>query len=234
LDIVQVIELLSAILSIPAALITFMAWRTMGQQSQTDDTSSYSSLSVRTVEPPSTTVPHYPPPIDYPPPIATGRLRPAVPARPSTAIPRYSPSRSPSKSAPLGVIFLAFFALFGGIFSVLGGAALIGIAKSTNLSSATSRQVTGSQATLLGIVAIVSGVLALLFSIGAFRGAEWAWVLGVIAEIINLLSGIYQIIVGATKGNTGSAISNNIVGMVIGAIILIYLYRPNVKAYFGR
>jgi hypothetical protein len=133
---------------------------------------------------------------------------------------------------PTGVTILAILALIGGILSLLGGFGLVALGASSTL--ATSSVISGTSATLFGLVAIVTGVLALAFAIGAFRGAGWAWVLGIVAEVLNLVSYVVQIGIGATKGQVGNEITSNIVGIVISAIILWYLNRQNVKAYFGR
>jgi hypothetical protein len=73
---------------------------------------------------------------------------------------------------------------------------------------------------LLGI-AIVSFVVAY----GLLKGLGWAWTVTVILSIISIVLNAISI----AAGNIASIIS-----IIISGIILYYLYRPHVKAYFGK
>lgn len=73
---------------------------------------------------------------------------------------------------------------------------------------------------LLLILALVGFVLAY----GFWTGKGWAWILGIIFSIIGIIIGLVSII-----GNPSS-----VIGIIINGLILYYLTRPHVKAWFGK
>jgi hypothetical protein len=74
---------------------------------------------------------------------------------------------------------------------------------------------------ILLAIAIVSFVVAY----GLLKGLGWAWTVTVILSIISIVLNAISI----ATGNIASIIS-----VIISGIILYYLYRPHVKAYFGK
>jgi uncharacterized membrane protein (DUF2068 family) len=91
---------------------------------------------------------------------------------------------------------------------------------------------TGMSSEMLGIVSSASGVLILILGVaslvvayGLFKAKKWAWTTSVVLSIISIAMGIVSIV----TGNIGS-----IVSIAISGLILYYLYRPHVKAYFGK
>lgn len=131
------------------------------------------------------------------------------------------------RSRPLGVTILAVLAGISGIFSLMGGITLMALGPA--ISSAMMQQGApgmsgffGGMMAILGVVLLLMGILNLVVAWGYWTGQEWAWVLGVILGIIGVIMGIIQI----TQGG--------IIGLVINAVILYYLFQPHVKEYFGR
>ncbi len=131
------------------------------------------------------------------------------------------------RSRPLGVTILAVLAGISGILSLMGGITLIALGPM--LSSAMMGQGApgmagffGGLVQVFGAVFLLMGILDLIVAWGYWTGQGWAWVLGVILGIIGVIMGIIQI----TQGG--------IVGLVINAVILYYLFQPHVKEYFGR
>ena len=61
---------------------------------------------------------------------------------------------------------------------------------------------------------------------GLLKGRGWAWTVTIILSIISI---VWNTITIATAANFGGIIS-----IIIDAIIIYYLYRPHVKAYFGK
>ena len=57
------------------------------------------------------------------------------------------------------------------------------------------------------------------------KGIVWAWILTVVLSIISIVLNAISL----ATGNLGG-----IVSIIISGIILYYLYRPHVKAYFGK
>jgi hypothetical protein len=75
---------------------------------------------------------------------------------------------------------------------------------------------------VLVAIAIVSFVVAY----GLLKGKGWAWTVSIILSIISI---VWNAITLVTAANYGGIIS-----IIISGIILYYLFRPHVKAYFGK
>ncbi len=108
---------------------------------------------------------------------------------------------------PLGVTIIAILAILGGIGSLVGGVALVAIIP------------------FLGAALIIIGLAYFVVAYGLWQGLKWAWIITLIVTVIAFISGLGSIIVG----NVGAVIP-----VIINAIIIYYLFKPNVKAYFGR
>jgi len=85
---------------------------------------------------------------------------------------------------------------------------------------------------LLGGIGIVSGIVLLAIAIvsfvvayGLLKGLGWAWTVTVILSIVSIVFNAISI----AAGNIAAIIS-----VIISGIIIYYLYRPHVKAYFGK
>ncbi len=83
---------------------------------------------------------------------------------------------------------------------------------------------------------VIAGSLAALgiantgASIGLLLGKQWAWNLTVVLAFISVATDITAAILYA---NTSSLLAA-IVGCILDGVILYYLYRPNVREYFGK
>ncbi len=131
------------------------------------------------------------------------------------------------RSRPLGITILAVLAAISGILSLLGGVTLAALGPM--MASMLAEQggygmmgVFGGMVIIFGAFLVIIGILDLIVAWGYWTGQGWAWVLGVILSIIGVIMGIVQI--------TGGGI----VGLILNAIILYYLFQPHVKEYFGR
>jgi len=74
-------------------------------------------------------------------------------------------------------------------------------------------------------VIIALGIAALVVARGLVKGKGWAWIATVILSIIS----IFVSIIAIASGNFVS-----IIKLLISGVILYYMYRSEVKAYFGR
>ena len=108
---------------------------------------------------------------------------------------------------PFGVTIIAILAILGGIGALVAGIALVAIIP------------------FLGATLIIIGLAYFVVAYGLWKGLKWAWLITLIVTVIAFISEIGSIIVG----NVGAVIP-----VIINAIIIYYLFRPNVKAYFGR
>jgi len=94
----------------------------------------------------------------------------------------------------------------------------------------------------IGAIVLAVGIGYLVVSYGLLKGKGWAWIVTVILTIIaiavQIVSGITASMFNASFiDDTNSFVTGiiaQIVGIAINGVILYYLYRPNVKAFFGR
>lgn len=164
---------------------------------------------------------------------------------------------------PTGVTIIAILTIIGGIILTLGGVSLLAFGAFFSSSSIDvyiseqmqHRQDTGSAVELevlarfLGGIGIVVGAIVLavgigylFISYGLFKGKEWAWIITIILTIIaigiQIVSGITASIFNASFiDDTNSFVTGiiaQILGIAISGAIIYYLYRPNIRAFFGR
>jgi hypothetical protein len=77
-----------------------------------------------------------------------------------------------------------------------------------------------------GITLVVIAIVSFIVAYGLLKGMGWAWTVAIILSIISI---VWNVVTLVTAGNLGGIIS-----IIISGIILYYLYRPHVKAYFGK
>lgn len=77
----------------------------------------------------------------------------------------------------------------------------------------------------IGVVFLAIAIVSFVVAYGLLKGLGWAWTVTVILSIISIVLNAISI----ATGNIASIIS-----IIISGIILYYLYRPHVKAYFGK
>jgi len=88
-----------------------------------------------------------------------------------------------------------------------------------------SQSLIGGIGIAFGVVLFAISIASFVVAYGLLKGLEWAWTVTVILSIISIVSNAISI----ATGNIAAIIS-----IIISGIILYYLYRPRVKAYFGK
>ncbi len=119
---------------------------------------------------------------------------------------------------PLGVTILAVLSGIGGILAILGGLALGAMAGAGGLSGMEGMEGLGPLMAYGSTMAIIMGLINLIIAYGLWNGKSWAWWLTVVFAALNALM---------------SLVSMMIVSLVIAAVIIWYMLRPHVKAFFG-
>ncbi len=127
---------------------------------------------------------------------------------------------------PTGVTILAVLAILGGLLGLLGGIALVGLGGLA--ATANGGGVVGGVAMLLGGGLLLEAVLSLAFGIGAWTLKPWAWTLGILSQGLSILVAVVLMIADT------STIGSRIVGVLISAAIIYYLFTPGVRRAFGR
>jgi hypothetical protein len=159
--------------------------------------------------------------------------------------------QSTPKSRPIGVTIIAILNIIGGVLMLVFGIGLITLGavlptlppsvfnQSQIEGNFTAGQVPipagappmGLQSLLGGVgiafgaVLVALAIVSFIVAYGLLKGRGWAWTVTLILSIISI---VWNAITIAT-GNIGGIIS-----IIISAVIIYYLYRPHVKAYFGK
>ncbi len=122
-------------------------------------------------------------------------------------------------SRPAGVTILGILHAIGGAFAIVG--VLMGITLMT-VGAFQDAFMVGAG----GFLVVLAGVLAAVnFGIAGalFSGRAWGRMIVIILAIISLIIGIITIVSGD---------ASSIISIILNVIILWYLRRPHVKAYF--
>ena len=76
---------------------------------------------------------------------------------------------------------------------------------------------------MTGGVSVIIGLIYILIGIGFLSGWSIMWYLGVIFEVLGIILNVLTLFVGNLSA---------IISILISLIILLYLFKPNVKRYF--
>jgi hypothetical protein len=125
------------------------------------------------------------------------------------------------RSRPLGVTIVAILMAIEGIILIGGGIA--GIVAGGIIGAELG--LVGGAIIAASSVALALGVVGLFIAWGLITGKGWAWIITIIVTIIMAIVNIIQLVNGRYE---------HVIGLIINGVILYYMYRPQVKAYFGR
>jgi uncharacterized membrane protein (DUF2068 family) len=117
---------------------------------------------------------------------------------------------------------VAILMLINGIILIASGA--FGITTTEILAGEIGNALTGGIVAISSVV-IALGIASLIIAWGLITGKGWAWIITVILSIISIIMSIISIVAGSF---------GSIVSLIINGVILYYMYRPDVKSYFGR
>jgi hypothetical protein len=162
-------------------------------------------------------------------------------------------------SRPTGVTIIAVLTIVGGILIFIDGVSLIALwvlisVAPSNLPltpnpSDTSHSITqffGAFSAVMGCVFLAMGIGYLTMFYGLLKGKEWAWlitivllIIGIVIQIVSTTSGgIFDTsVINRDEINNRSVVSEitiSIIGIAINILIIYYLFRSHVRAYFGK
>jgi hypothetical protein len=113
--------------------------------------------------------------------------------------------------------------------------------------SDTSHSITkffGAFSAVMGCVFLAMSIGYLIMFYGLLKGKEWAWdysllIIGIVIQIVSTTSGgVFDTsVINRDEINNRSIVSEitiNIIGIAINILIIYYLFRPHVRAYFGK
>jgi uncharacterized membrane protein HdeD (DUF308 family) len=109
------------------------------------------------------------------------------------------------KQRPLGVTIVAILTAIGGLIFLGSGLALLIVG--------------------IGVILLALGIAYLVMAYGLWNGRGWAWTITLILSVIGIVVAIASIVAGNVSA---------IISIIIHAVVIYYLYRPTVKAFFGK
>lgn len=125
---------------------------------------------------------------------------------------------------PTGVAILAILGFLGGAIVLIGGlGALAGAAFLATYFQNLFGAIGAIIATVIGITLLITALIVLLLSWGLWAGKNWARILVIIGNILFILLNLLSIVASPASA---------IIGIIIDALIIFYLTRPGVAAYF--
>ena len=107
--------------------------------------------------------------------------------------------------------------MVGGIGFLLSGIAAVGVAPFL--------PDLGILSAAIGAVLIALGIAYFVMAYGLWKGKGWAWTITLVLSFIGIAFGIASIV----TGNIGAVFH-----LIINIIVVYYLYKPNVKMFFGK
>lgn len=129
-------------------------------------------------------------------------------------------------SRPLGVTILAILEILGGIGLIGLGASLLSLSVYVKLIKAMISPKLPITAglisviiTIMSVTLIITGLINFIIAYGLWKGKEWARILTIIFSILSILMGLFTLPLG-------------IISIITGVIIMYYLTRSHVKAFF--
>jgi hypothetical protein len=157
---------------------------------------------------------------------------------------------------PLGVTVIAILTGIVGASSIIAGVSLVilGIYLSmSNTQMSTDSNPLGSVfgsvfgvlSAGVGAVWLEIGIGYIIMSYGLFKSKGWAWTITIILSIISIAISIIFGITGGvlhlssanTMEGSNSLVSGiivTIIGIAVDIVIIYYLTRPHVRAFFGK
>lgn len=142
------------------------------------------------------------------------------------------------RERPIGVTIIGILDILGGLIFLAAGFGLfvaIPIIASNpdqfsiSSSSLAFKLLTSGLGYALAGGSVTLGIAGIVIGVGLLKGKQWAWKAAVAIAFISVALDIIMVVVSASTNLTSS-----VIGWIIYAVILYYLYRPHVKAYFGK
>jgi|SRR5690349_12050616 len=129
------------------------------------------------------------------------------------------------KHRPLGVTIIAILTIIGGIAFLASGIGAVTVAPFLSNAGINNSMLTPVISAITGVALLILGMAYFVMAYGLLKAKGWAWTITVLLSCIGIALGFVSVV----TGHIGSIFS-----IVINGIILYYIYRPNVKSFFGK
>ena len=124
-----------------------------------------------------------------------------------------------TQTRPTGVTILAVLEIISGIIAIVFGAFFGALMGALGMGIDMMGKESGVIFGVIGVVTVSLGVISFVMAWGLLKGKSWAWTITLILTVISLIFDLP---------------SMNVIGLIIDIVILYYLFRPHVKAFFGK
>jgi hypothetical protein len=130
---------------------------------------------------------------------------------------------------PLGVTIVGILYLLAGLLVLVLGLAILGLGALDNPTDFEG----WSQAAILalGVVVTLIGLFELLIAAGCFKGWGWIWTVALLFAILDIIFAVFN---AWRQHFSNQSIFGLLVGIIVPLIIIWYLTKQNVKAWFGK
>jgi len=144
------------------------------------------------------------------------------------------------KKRPTGVTILAVLQIIAAIVLLIGALGMFVVATVSGLEEV--KDEIGEEApdwvvenaavffSAMGGVFLILALVGFGLGYGYLKGIGWAWTLGIIFAVLSIIGEVINPIIDRSL----DALGGSIIGIIIPLIIIYYLTRPYVKAFFGK
>ena len=138
---------------------------------------------------------------------------------------------APEGAKPFGVVLIGFLYMLLGLWRIIMGFMLMLSAMAIAFSGTEPSGVSSGLVAALGIGYLIIGFIDMAVSTGLFQGKPWAWMLAFLFSIVNLVGALID---AWSYGFNLYGLFALIFGLIVPAIVIYYLTRPDVKKTFGK
>jgi len=130
-----------------------------------------------------------------------------------------------SVSRPFGITLLAVLHILQAVIYFVGGLALVALGAFIRRGFFGTHRFLHGLVSVIGVVLVIVGLLYLGLAWGLWTGKGWAWTASLILAVLGIIFSIISLIAGGVIA---------LLVLVLDAVIVYYLYRPNVRTFFGE
>lgn len=136
-----------------------------------------------------------------------------------------------AKKRPIGVTIIAILIIISGIGALV--AAMYLVINFTFHSIGYPSEIIRLLISF-GYILTAFAIMNFLVARGLLKGKEWARIMTIILVIVSLILGIIGIALLVVEDDIAEISAVDVASFIIAGVIIWYLFRTNVKAYFGR
>jgi hypothetical protein len=144
---------------------------------------------------------------------------------------------SADQPRPMGVTILAAIALVAGVADIAAGLGNVGIGGGF-LTDHGFGKTLDQVMTIVGLALAAVGVLGVATGVGLLQERNWAWLLtrlwASLCIVVGLVSAGLSLLGDTVTSGILATILGGLVPAIAAVVVLWYIYRPDVRAAFGR